>query len=99
MRNKQDASRTGVGGYRRLEIEGDHIRVSGDNDMHIVPCIVDQWMLLDSLLVSGFSPTGALPRFDVDHFALLLSNSSSILTACMVCTLGMAPSLVVWVSG
>lgn len=33
--------------------------------MHIVPCIVDQWMLLDSLLVSGFSPTGALPRFDV----------------------------------
>ncbi|RDH33965.1 hypothetical protein BDQ94DRAFT_142990 [Aspergillus welwitschiae] len=29
MRNKQDASRTGVGGYRRLEIEGDHIRVSG----------------------------------------------------------------------
>ncbi|RAK84324.1 hypothetical protein BO79DRAFT_232418 [Aspergillus costaricaensis CBS 115574] len=73
MRNKQSASRT-----------GDHISVSGDNDMHIVPCIVDQWMLLDSLLV--------------DHFALLLSNIR-ILTACMLCTLKMAPSLVVWVSG
>ncbi|OJJ75885.1 hypothetical protein ASPBRDRAFT_117794, partial [Aspergillus brasiliensis CBS 101740] len=93
-RDKQDASRTGVEGYRRLENEGDHIHVSGDNDMHIVPCIVDQWMLLDSLLVSGFGPTGALPCSDVDHQALLLSNNS-ILTACMVCTLEMATSLVV----